>query len=279
MGTALAEMTFTVNGLLAFQQIAQVSVLPAHLRIRPQLLRLTTGELDISAEDYDVLREAGLVGVGGANPDAVTALRALAFPDAEINVTLGGAQRNDTYICLVRRHALFVAAARCGDDVTIDAYTHLTEADVVDMIAQTVRQYMFGDEEPDGIGIERCEFPMHDVHTAMTTEEPANWPAALAGLGISRNVATALLRSETELVTRAEVSAYLNHEVIRSNPDTILRVTALSDGALMTSFATDNNERRWLTVEDYHPDRLSRAVLGAIKSVPGSSWFSHSRSD
>lgn len=277
--TALAEMTFTVSGLLAFQRLAQVSMLPAHLRIRPQLLALSIQELEITAEEHDVLLAAGLLGPSGPNADAVTSLRALASPDAEINVTLGGAERADTYICLVRRHQLYVAAVRCGEDVTIDAYTHLNEGDVIDLIAQTLRQYMFGGEEAGGLGIERCEFPMHDVHTTMTSEKPENWPTSLAALGMSRDIATALLRSETELVTRAEVAAYLNHEVVRSNPDTILRVTSLSDGALMTSFATDNNQRRWLTVEDYHPDRFDRAIREAIKSVPGGNWFTHSRSD
>lgn len=279
MTTALTEMTFTVSALLAFQRLAHVSMLPAHLRIRPQLLSISDQDLGIEPEEQDVLADAGLIGAGGPNSDAVTALRALASPDSEINVTLGGTDRADTFICLARRHQLFIAAARCGDDVTIDAYTHLEPSDVVALLSETVRQYMFAGQEMAGVGVDRCEFPMHDVHSAMVSEDPSNWVATLASQGMSREVASVLLRSETELVTRAEVAAYLNHDVVRSNPDTILRVTALPEGALMTSFATDNNERRWLTVEDYHPQRLNRAILGALNSVPGAAWFTHSRSD
>jgi len=272
-------MTFTVNGLLAFQRLAHIAMLPAHLRIRPQLLHIADQEVPLSPEEHDVLTEAGLLTVNGADPDAATVLRALAHPDAEVNLTLGGKDRAETYICLARRHQLFVAAARCGEEVTVDAFTHWDENRVVAMLSDTVRAYVFDGGEGSGLGLDRAEFPLDRLHSAMCAEEPAKWPVTLQSLGVSRQLATVLVRSETELLRRAEIAAYLNHEVARSNPDTIVRVTSLSSGALMTSFASDNNGQRWLTVEDYESARLDRAILAALRSVPGNAWFSHSRSD
>ncbi|MBU8817536.1 hypothetical protein EB74_30050 [Mycobacterium sp. SWH-M5] len=283
MAVATTELTFTVSALLAFQRLASITTLPAHLRIRPQLLKVSDTELDITDAERETLESAELLTEAGLDPDALVMLRALSSPDTEINLTLGARERLETYVVLARRHHLLVAATRCGDDVTIDAYTHVTEAQIVTMITETIRHYVFGAQGDDAVRptIERVMFPLSAVYDTLCSEQPQEWKSALEAIGVPRSVAGVLHRSETELVARAEVAAYLNHEGGRSQPDTIARLTTMGDGqeAIITSFSSDNNARRWLTVEPYDAARLERVILGAIRSVPDSAWFTHSRTD
>jgi hypothetical protein len=276
---AVSELTFSVSALLAFQRLAEIAILPAHLRIRPQLLQISDTTVPISDEEHEILTAAGLLTAEGPDADAVMILRALSSPDSEINVTLGAPGRADTYVCLARRHQLLISAARCVDDVTIDAYTMVNESELVGVVADTVRSYLFGKDPGEGAAVERTSFPLSMVYDTMCAEDPIDWAASLQAQGIPRALAAVLYRSEVSMDGRAEVAAYLNHEGVRSAPDTVLRVTSMPDGAIMTSFASDNNQQRWLTVEPYESGRLERAIAEAIRSVPGESWFTHSRTD
>lgn len=280
MPLAAAELSFSVSALLAFQRVAGISMLPVHLRIRPQLLRISDTDLTISDEEEETLTRAGLLTASGPEPDALMMVRALAFPDAEINLTLAAAGRSDTYVCVARRHELLVVAARCGDDVTIDAYTGVGEPELVGMLADTIRAYLFdGDDTGVGGPLERVTFPLDPIHETLCAEEPQRWVTVLHERGIPRQLASLLYRCEVDLQGRAEVAAYLNHEGARSEPDTIVRLTTIPDGAILTSFASDNNDRRWLTVEPYESPRLERIILSAIRSVPQAAWFTHNRTD
>lgn len=279
MPTTAAELTLSVSALLAVQQVADTAVLPAHLRIRPQLTRIADNVVPITDEEREVLTAAGVLSGDVLDPDVVTMVRSLAAPDAEINLTLAAKGRADTYFCLARSHELVVSAARCGDDVVMDAYVGLSEQEVIDLLAATVTGYCFGGEEGQGARVDRCEFQLTPVYDTLCSEEPASWVDALQTQGVSRSVGSILLRSETDMLARAEVAAYLNHEGGRSDPDSILRLTTMSDGAIMTSFVSDNNRTRWLTVEPYDPLRLERAIRDAVRSVPESAWFTHCRTD
>ncbi|ART74356.1 hypothetical protein BTO20_37695 (plasmid) [Mycobacterium dioxanotrophicus] len=279
MPTTAAELTLTVSALLAVQQVADIAILPAHLRIRPQLTRISNQRMRITDEERDVLTAAGVLRGDELDPDVVTMVRSLTAPDAEINLTLAGKDRADTYYCLARSHELVVAAARCGDDVVMDAYVGLSESDVVSLLAATIDGYCFGEEEGRGLAIDSAEFQLTPVYDTLCREAPSLWVDALQAQGVSRSLGSVLLRSETDLLARAEVAAYLNHEGGRSNPDSIVRVTSMSDGAIMTSFVSDNNATRWLRVESYEPSHMKRTIRGAIRSVPESSWFTHCRTD
>ncbi|MGD9622340.1 MAG: ESX secretion-associated protein EspG [Mycolicibacterium sp.] len=278
----VTEMTLSVSALLALQRVVGVSMLPAHLRVRPQLLRVSDQQLSITAEEAEVLIAAGLLDEGGRpDSDAATVVRALASGDAEINVTLEARDRATTYVCLVRRHELFVSAVRCGDDVVIDAFTGLNEHQVTALVAELMDRYVFDSHDDDPADIDRWSGPMTPIHEALQSQETASrgWADSLGDLGVPRGVATTLFHSETSWLARAEIGAYLNHEGSRSDPDTIVRVAATGIGAVMTSFASDNNRQRWLTVEPYEPERMERLISSAIRSVPLAAWFSHSRTD
>lgn len=282
----LSQITMSVSALLALQRVLGISMLPAHLGIRPQLTRLGVDiVLEITDHEREVLAGAGgpdvgLIDAAGVpNPDVAVIMRALAAPDAEINVTLGAPERQDTFVCLIRCNELFVSAARCGDEVVIDAYSGWDERHVVSQLAATVEDYVFATASDDPAPIERGQFQLNVVYDALTSTAADEWTETLSAKGIPRSVARMLHRGETACLGRAEVAAYLNHEGVRSDPDTIVRLTATDVGAMMTSFASDNNRTRWLTVEPYEPDRLETLIIKAIRSVPQSAWFTHCRSD
>ncbi|PQM45301.1 hypothetical protein C1Y40_04526 [Mycobacterium talmoniae] len=280
MPVAVAELTLSVSALLAFQRLASITMLPAHLRIRPQLLQIADTVVSLTDDERDTLTQAGMLRGGDVDSDALVILRALAYPDTEINMTLAAAQRDDTYVCLARRDKLVVVASRCGDEVTIDAYTNLDEPQLVGQLAATIRRYVFADDSSaPTAAIDRVSFPLSTVYDAMCTQDPQEWSTELCARGLPRSVAGVLQRSETQLQARGEVAAYLNHEGGRSAPDMIARVTATADEAIITSFASDNNGQRWLTVEPYEEMRLERVILAAIRSVPRSAWFTHARTD
>lgn len=284
---SLAQVTLSVSALLALQRVLELSMLPAHLGIRPQLWRLGADvRLEITAQEREVLRAAGdpgglwlLDAADRVHPDVKVIVRALGAPDAEIDLTLGAPGRRDTFMCLVRSRELYVSAARCGDEVVIDAYSGWREGEVVSALAETMEGYVFDDVDDEPAPIARGSYPLHEVHQAMTSTSAQDWTETLTAHGMPRSVARMLKRSETACLGRAEVAAYLNHEGGRSDPDTIVRLSATDAGALMTSFASDNNRTRWLAVEPYDPDRLRRLIIEAIRSVPRSAWFTHSRSD
>lgn len=269
----------SVSALLAIQQVADLAMMPAHLRIRPQLTRISASRVQISDEEREVLTASGYLNGEDLDTDVLTMLRVLAAPDAEINLTLGAQGRADTYYVLARSHELVVGAARCGQDVVMDAYVGLDEAQVVDLLAETINGYCFGAEVGLGAAVDRARFQLGPVYETMCSEVPSEWVDALQTQGVSRALGSVLLRSETDMLARAEVAAYLNHEGGRSAPDTIVRLTTMSDGAIMTSFVSDNNATRWLTVEPYEPQALERAIRSAVRSVPESAWFTHCRSD
>lgn len=278
----VAQMTLSVSALLAVQRAVGVSMLPAHLRIRPQLLRVCDRQLPVSDGEQGPLVAAGLLDeFGRPDPDVTTVVRALASGDAEINLTLDARERATTYVCVVRRHELFVSAARCGDEVVIDAYTGLTESQVGALLAELVDRYVFEVYEDEPAEIDRWTGPMTPIYEALCSPATTQrgWASLLGDLGVPAAVATTLFHSETSWLARAEVGAYLNHEGSRSDPDTVVRVSATEMGAVMTSFASDNNRQRWLTVEPFDPERMERLILSAIRSVPLSAWFSHSRTD
>lgn len=269
----------SVSALLALQQVADLAFLPAHLRIRPQLTRISEHRVQISDEEREVLTASGCLDGDQLDGDVLTMLRALAAPDAEINVTLGARGRDDTYYCLARSHELVVAAARCGDDVIMDAYVGLNEAQIIELLTQMITEYCFGSDEGQGARVDRTRFQLGPVYETMCSEHPSEWVDALQVQGVSRALGSVLLRSETEMLARAEVAAYLNHEGGRSDPDTIVRLTTMADGAIMTSFVSDNNATRWLMVEPYEPKGLERFIRSAVRSVPQSAWFTHCRTD
>ncbi|WP_454793838.1 ESX secretion-associated protein EspG [Mycolicibacterium lutetiense] len=268
-----------MSAVLAIQQVADLAMLPAHLRIRPQLTRISASRVQISDEEREVLTASGYLNGEELDTDVLTMLRALAAPDAEINLTLASQGRADTYYVLARSHELVVAAARCGQDVVMDAYVGVDEAQVIDLLTQTITGYCFGADEGLGAAIDRTRFRLNPVYDAMCSEVPSEWVDALQTQGISRALGSVLLRSETDMLARAEVAAYLNHEGGRSEPDSIVRLTTMSDGAIMTSFVSDNNATRWLTVEPYESQALERSIRGAVRSVPESAWFTHCRTD
>lgn len=278
----VTQMTLSVSALLALQRAVGVSMLPAHLRVRPQLLRISDQELSMTSVEREVLTDAGLLDEGGRpDPDAATVLRALASSDAEINATLQARDRLVTYVCLVRRNELFVSAARCGDEVVIDVYTGLTEQQVIGLFAELVDRYLFDAHDDEPAEIDRWSGPMSPIHDTLQSQDgpQRSWADALGDLGVPRGVATTLFHSETSWLVRAEIAAYLNHEGSRSDPDTIVRVSVTEVGAVMTSFASDTNRQRWLTVEPFEPARMERLIVSAVRSVPLSAWFTHSRTD
>lgn len=284
MVAAVAQVTLSVSSLLALQRLTGVTMLPAHLRIRPQLLRMADRDLPVSAEERQVLSDAGLLDGNVVDPDAVTMLRALVSPDAEITMTLAAPGLDDTYVSLIRRSELVVAAIRCDDSVTIDAYMNFHERDVVAVLASTIRSYLFG---PDSQGvaarIPATRFPADAAVAAMSTagvfEGSMTFYEALKPHGVPELVADALYRAEKNPLGRAQVCAYIAHEGTRSSSEIIVQVTNTSTGALMTSCSLDNNLQRWITAEPYDDDELERRISAAIRSVPASSWFTHCRTD
>lgn len=282
MAIAATQISMTVSALLAFQRLAEISRLPAHLRIRPQLLLVGDRPMPITDDEQEALIAGGLLSPAeGIDQEAVTVLRALNACDAEINLTLARAGLMDTFAVLARRNNLFVSAIRCGDEVTIDAFTHLSEPDVVGLLADTIVGYLFMDTDGEGESypFERGRFPMNTVANTMADTAPEDWVRELGRHGVPAAIAGVLLDAETNMTGRIEVAAYLSQEGGRIAPDTIGRVTNTTSGALMTSFASDNNQRSWLTVEPYDRGGLERLILGAIRSVPGAAWFDHKRTD
>lgn len=282
MAIAATQISMTVSALLAFQRLAEISRLPAHLRIRPQLLLVGDRPMPITDDEQEALIAGGLLSPAeGIDQEAVTVLRALNACDAEINLTLARAGLMDTFAVLARRNNLFVSAIRCGDEVTIDAFTHLSEPDVVGLLADTIVGYLFMDTDGEGESypFERGRFPMNTVANTMADTAPEDWVRELGRHGVPAAIAGVLLDAETNMTGRIEVAAYLSQEGGRIAPDTIGRVTNTTSGALMTSFASDNNQRSWLTVEPYDRGGLERLILGTIRSVPGAAWFDHKRTD
>jgi hypothetical protein len=282
MTSAATQISMTVSALLAFQRLAEISRLPAHLRIRPQLLLVGDQPMPITEAEQEILIAGGLLSPSeGIDQEAVVMLRALNVCDAEVNVTLARKGLSDTFVVLARRNNLFVAALRCDDEVIIDAYTHLSETDVVSLLADTIAPYLFAETDGEGEGypFERGRFPMNTVTETMAGVDPQDWVRELGRHGVPAAIAGVLLDSETNMTGRIEVAAYLNQEGGRVAPDTIGRVTNTPSGALMTSFASDNNQRSWVTVEPYDRTGLERLILGVIRSVPGAAWFDHKRTD
>lgn len=246
MATTVTQLSLSVSALLAFQRLAGISMLPAHLRIRPQLVRVAGQDLPVTDEEHAVLVDAGLYDGTEVDPDAATMIRALVSPDAELDMTLGAPGRDDTYVCLVRRHRLLVAAMRCADEVTIDAYLGYNEHDLTTLLADTVRGYLFGpDGEVTSAPIPRTRFCAADAQAAMseaeTFESSLTFATKLKTHGVPEVVAEALYRAELQPLGRAEVSAYLNHEGARSEPDNIVQITNCAAGAVMTMCARDSN--------------------------------------
>lgn len=282
MAVAATQINLSVSALLAFQRLAEISRLPEHLRIRPQLISVGDTTLPITDDEYEALVAGGLLSPAeGVDPEALTILRALNACDSEINVTLALRDRMDTFVVFVRRNNLFVSAIRCGDEVTIDAFTHLGEPDVVGLLADTIRPYLFAESNGEGEGypFEAGRFPMATLAQTMADTDPQDWVKELGRHGVPAAIAGVLLDAETNMTGRVEVAAYLNQEGGKIPPDTIVRVTNTLSGALMTSFASDNNGRSWLTVEPYESAGLERLIVGAIRSVPGVAWFTHNRTD
>lgn len=282
MPVAATQIDVSVSALLAFQRLAEISRLPEHLRIRPQLISVGDSALPITDDEHEALVAGGLFSpVEGIDPEAGLILRALNSCDSEINLTLGMRDRMDTFVVFVRRNNLYVSAIRCGDEVTIDAFTHLGETEVVGLLADTIRPYLFceSDGEGEGYPFEAGRFPMATLAETMADNDPQDWIKELGRHGVPPAVAGVLLDAETNMSGRVEVAAYLNQEGGKIPPDTIVRVTNTASGAVMTSFASDNNRRSWLTVEPYAAGGLERLILSAIRSVPGAGWFSHSRTD
>lgn len=281
MTAAVVEMTVSTQALLAFQGIAGIEMLPPHLRIRPRLVTVGDQEVPVSAEEREALTTAGILRDGEPDRDAILLLRSLAYPDAELNITLGAHDRPDTFVCLARSRQLVAAAARCGDEVTIDAYVGLDEAALVDLVSRTFEAYLFDtDESPNPTStIEGATVRLGQVYDIMCRDEPQQWTPALRRAGVPADVAAALRRCETDTVRRGEVAAYINHENGRTAGESIVRATTTPQEAVLTSFATDNIGDRWLTVEPYDTARIKRFILATIRSVPDKSWFIHARSD
>lgn len=284
MVAAVAQLSMSVSALLAFQRLAEVTMLPAQLRIRPQLLTMADRCLAITDAERDVLTEAGLLNEDVPDEDAVTMLRALVSPDAEINVTLGGPGVHDTFVSLVRRSELLVAAMRCDDDVTIDAYMNFQERDVISLLAATIGNYLFGpdtDGEPARIPLTR--FSADSVVAAMSAEGAFEGSltlhSALKPHGVPESVADVLYRCEKESLGRVFLAAYLSHEGARSEPEVTVMVTNTKAGAVTTTCSIDNNGSRWITAEPYDASELERRITTAIRSVPAAAWFTHCRTD
>lgn len=284
MVTAVTQVTMSVSALLAFQRLAEISFLPAQLRIRPTLLTVADQTLPITAAERQVLTEAGLLTGGTLDAEMVTILRALVYGDTEIDMTLGAPGRADTFVCLVRRSRLLVSAIRCGDDVTLDAYVDVAENAVIALLASTIRSYLFGDDgEAAPARIPQVRFAAGDVVAAMTAADvfdgSLTFYEAVKPFGVPESVSDVLYQAEKSPLGRAEVSAYLSHEGARSGPDTIVQITNCAAGAVMTSCRSDNTGGRWITAEPYDHDELERRIATAIRSVPGAAWFTHCRTD
>jgi len=280
MTAAVVEMTVSTAALLALQGVAGVGVLPPHLRIRPRLITVGDQEVQVSAEERDALTEAGLLREGEPDRDAILLLRSLAYPDAELNITLGGADRPDTFVCLARSQQLVAAAARCGDEVTIDAYVGLDEAALVELVTTTFERYLFDTDEHDFTNtMDGATVRLGEVYDVMCRDEPQQWTPALRRVGVPADVAAALRRCETDTLRRGEVAAYINHENGRTAGESIVRATTTPQEAVLTSFASDNIGDRWLTVEPYETTRIKRFIVAAIRSVPDKAWFTHCRTD
>lgn len=284
MVAAVVQMSVSVSALLAFQRVAEVTMLPAQLHIRPQLLTMADRRLSISDDERRVLTEAKMLDGDVPNEDAVTLLHALVSPDAEINLTLGAPGRHDTYVSLARRNELLVSAIRCNDDVTIDAYMSFQERDVISLLASTIRNYLFGPEE-DGVpaNIVQTRFSADDVVAAMCSEGAfegsLTFYSAVKPHGVPESVADVLYLGEKAPFGRVYLAAFLCHEGTRSDPEVTVMVTNTSAGAVMTVVSLDNNGTRWVTAEPYDAAELERRIAAAIRSVPAAAWFTHCRTD
>lgn len=281
MAAAVVEMTVSTAALLAFQGVAGIEMLPPHLRIRPRLVTVGDQEVPVSAEEREALTAAGILRDGEPDRDAILLLRSLAYPDTELNITLGAADRPETFVCLARSRQLVAAAARCGDEVTIDAYVGLDEDALVELVASTFERYLFADDEArdHAVTIDGATVRLGEVYDVMCRDEPDQWTPALRRAGVPADVAAALWRCETDMVRRGEVVAYINHENGRTAGDSIVRATTTPQDAVLTSFASDSIGDRWLTVEPYETARMKRFILATIRSVPDRAWFTHARTD
>ncbi|APA78408.2 hypothetical protein BB737_14955 [Mycobacterium avium subsp. hominissuis] len=284
MVAAVVQMSVSVSALLAFQRVAEVTMLPAQLHIRPQLLTMADRRLSITDDERRVLTEANMLAGDVPNEDAVTLLHALVSPDAEINLTLGAPGRHDTYVSLARRNELLVSAIRCNDDVTIDAYMSFQERDVISLLAATIRNYLFGpDEDGTPANIAQTRFSADDVVAAMcgegAFEGSLTFYSAVKPHGVPESVADVLYLCEKTPLGRVYLAAFLCHEGTRSEPEVTVMVTNTSAGAVTTVVSLDNNGTRWVTAEPYDASELERRIATAIRSVPAASWFTHCRTD
>ncbi|ETZ55242.1 hypothetical protein L838_0898 [Mycobacterium avium MAV_120709_2344] len=60
MATTVTQLSLSVWRCWRFSGCAGISMLPAHLRIRPQLVRVAGQDLPVTDEEHAVLVDAGL---------------------------------------------------------------------------------------------------------------------------------------------------------------------------------------------------------------------------
>lgn len=277
--SAVLELEFSVSALHALQKVLDLPVLRGQLHLQPQLNETI---VPLTEAEHNFLVEKGFLVDGAIDPEVAAVLRILATPDAEIELTLTRPGFKDSFVSIVRRGELIITASfRGGDMVYIDAYEgRATEEDVTILAVDTIRSQMFpaGD---DGVGADFQDaiVPLNDLVAVSSQFNPEDWGREFGRLGIPADAADIMHEGEVSNEGRAEFSAYLNHENGRTPPDTVLRVTLSPSGAHITSFATDQNRKRWLTVEPYSPSVLDRRVLSALRSVPDRVWMTHDRGD
>lgn len=277
--SAVLELDFSISALNALQKVLDLPVLRGQLHLQPQL---NATLVPLTDAEREFLVEKGFLVDGQVDTDVAAVLRMLATPDTEIELTISRPGFKDTFVSIVRRGEYIITAVfRGGDKVFIDTYEgRAAEQEVTTLAAHTIRAELFP-EGDDGVAakIQDAIIPLNDLGAVMSEFNPEDWRHELSRLGIPAEAAEILHEGEVSNKGRAEFSAYLNHENGRTKPDTILRVTLSSSGAVMTSFATDANRKRWLTVEPYSSSVLDRRVLSAIRSVPDHAWFTHKRTD
>lgn len=277
--SAVLELEFSVSALHALQKVLDLPVLRGQLHLQPQLNETI---VPLTDAERNFLVEKGFMIDGVIDPEVASVLRILATPDAEIELTLTRPGFKDSFVSIVRRGELIITACfRGGDMVYIDAYEgRATEQDVTILAVDTIRAELFPDGD-DGVGADFQDaiIALNDLVAGLNAFNPEDWRREFSRLGIPADAASIMHEGEVSNQGRAEFSAYLNHENGRTAPDTVLRVTLSPSGAQMTSFATDHNRKRWLTVEPYSASVLERRVLSALRAVPDRAWMTHKRTD
>ena len=274
-------LTLSTSALLALQGMVDVEQVSHHLRVRPRLVRVVGERVGASAAEREALAQAGLLTAAGAVDENVAAVvTALSEADAEVNVTLVAADRAETRLVVARQHRLVVVAARCAEEVVIDAWAAMSLDGIAEQITATIDAVVGAQLGEQCAGsFEGSTFGVGDVRAAMSDSPVEQWQPRLRAAGVPAPVAALLQRCETDLVARAEVSTHVNQFGGVLPGDVVMRATATPAEAVLTSVSTPGRGPALLTVEPYSLTDVNRLVVNVMRSVPGKGWDRHSRCD